>query len=267
MPLPGAPPADWQAPAAGAARPARLAGRGRRRDGGGAGHRRRDRRGATRPAAPTASRSILCRTHRQAAPSPARWKTPGIPVLYLGPLFERPEVRDLLALLSLAAEGNGWGLCAPARLTGRPVDRAECAALISYARAAGDPVPPRAALAARPGLSARRSRRAPSWRRPSTTAGAYRGRLAVPGALPVRRGGAAARGCWASPARRRPGHGWPWAQLWRWPAAWDERSGPGRPAGPRRCAPSWPMCAASWPPKRIPAARRPAATTSTPCAC
>ena len=34
----------------------------------------------------------------------------GIPVLYLGPLFERPEVRDLVSLLSLLVDDSGTGL-------------------------------------------------------------------------------------------------------------------------------------------------------------
>jgi superfamily I DNA/RNA helicase len=34
----------------------------------------------------------------------------GIPVLYLGSLFERPEIRDLLSLLSLASDPRGVGL-------------------------------------------------------------------------------------------------------------------------------------------------------------
>jgi superfamily I DNA/RNA helicase len=50
---------------------------------------------------------ILCRTHRQAEPIARELERQGVPVLYLGPLFERPEVRDLLALLALVAEGGG----------------------------------------------------------------------------------------------------------------------------------------------------------------
>jgi hypothetical protein len=40
----------------------------------------------------------------------------GIPVLYLGPLFERSEVRDLLSVLSLIADEYGTGLVRIAEL-------------------------------------------------------------------------------------------------------------------------------------------------------
>lgn len=51
--------------------------------------------------------AILCRSHTDLARISAILEQEDIPVLYLGDLFERPEVRDLLALLSLVCEGNG----------------------------------------------------------------------------------------------------------------------------------------------------------------
>ena len=54
--------------------------------------------------------AVLCRSHTDLARISGLLEQENIPVLYLGDLFERPEVRDLLALLSLACEGNGQGL-------------------------------------------------------------------------------------------------------------------------------------------------------------
>ncbi len=54
--------------------------------------------------------AILCRSHTTMARFASRLEEAGVPVLYLGDLFEREEIRDLLSLISLACEGNGRGL-------------------------------------------------------------------------------------------------------------------------------------------------------------
>jgi DNA helicase-2/ATP-dependent DNA helicase PcrA len=54
--------------------------------------------------------AVLCRSHSNLAKIALGLERAGIPVLYLGDLFERPEVRDLLALLSFAAEPHRGGL-------------------------------------------------------------------------------------------------------------------------------------------------------------
>lgn len=59
--------------------------------------------------------AILCRSHTNLARYALLLEALDIPVLYLGDLFERPEVRDLLSLLSLAAEPKGGGLLRVAR--------------------------------------------------------------------------------------------------------------------------------------------------------
>lgn len=54
--------------------------------------------------------AILCRSHTNLARFALRLERHGIPVLYLGDLFERPEVRDMLALLSFTCEPERGGL-------------------------------------------------------------------------------------------------------------------------------------------------------------
>jgi superfamily I DNA/RNA helicase len=54
--------------------------------------------------------AVLCRTNGRLNQIAAALEVRGIPVLHLGSLFERDEVRDLLALLSLAVDSYGSGL-------------------------------------------------------------------------------------------------------------------------------------------------------------
>lgn len=54
--------------------------------------------------------AVLCRSHTNLARFAMRLERLGIPVLYLGDVFERPEVRDMLALLSLTCEPERGGL-------------------------------------------------------------------------------------------------------------------------------------------------------------
>ena len=54
--------------------------------------------------------AILCRTHSQASELAERLTALDVPVLYLGALLERPEVKDLLCLLSLLADAGGSAL-------------------------------------------------------------------------------------------------------------------------------------------------------------
>lgn len=62
--------------------------------------------------------AVLCRGHNDLERIGAGLERAGIPVLYLGDLFERPEARDLLGLLSFVAEPHRGGLyrvaCLPA---------------------------------------------------------------------------------------------------------------------------------------------------------
>lgn len=54
--------------------------------------------------------AILCRVHSQLADLAVALEEAGIPALYLGNLFEREEIRDLLSLLTLITDQNGHGL-------------------------------------------------------------------------------------------------------------------------------------------------------------
>ncbi len=54
--------------------------------------------------------SVLCRSNKRLNEIAAALEARGIPALHLGSLFEREEVRDLLAMLSLAADRFGDGL-------------------------------------------------------------------------------------------------------------------------------------------------------------
>ncbi len=54
--------------------------------------------------------AILCRTHSQAEHLAGLLTQRGVPVLYLGALLERPEVKDLLCLLSLLTGEGGSAL-------------------------------------------------------------------------------------------------------------------------------------------------------------
>jgi superfamily I DNA/RNA helicase len=62
-----------------------------------------------------AEQAVICRTHTGMARAARVIASAGIPVLYMGDLFERPEIRDLLSLLSLAAGPDGSGLIRVAR--------------------------------------------------------------------------------------------------------------------------------------------------------
>jgi DNA helicase II / ATP-dependent DNA helicase PcrA len=54
--------------------------------------------------------AVLCRTNSRLNEIASALEARGIPVLHLGSLFERDEIRDLLALLSLAVDPFGNGL-------------------------------------------------------------------------------------------------------------------------------------------------------------
>ena len=54
--------------------------------------------------------AVLCRTNGRLNEIASALEIRGIPVLHLGSLFERDEIRDLLSLLSLAVDPFGSGL-------------------------------------------------------------------------------------------------------------------------------------------------------------
>jgi superfamily I DNA/RNA helicase len=100
--------------------------------------------------------AVLCRTHTVLARVADGLAAAGIPLLYLGDVFERPEVRDLLALLSLAAEGDGQGLVRVARLPEYAIPLDDVQRVLALAGAEGRTFPGALALLAEaPGLSER----------------------------------------------------------------------------------------------------------------
>lgn len=54
--------------------------------------------------------AILCRAHTSLALISQALENTGVPVLYLGNFFERAEIRDLLSVVSLACEPDGYAL-------------------------------------------------------------------------------------------------------------------------------------------------------------
>lgn len=91
--------------------------------------------------------AVLCRSHAALARVAPYLEAAGIPVLYLGNVFERTEVRDLLALLSLACEGDGRGLVRVARFREYQIPLGDVQALLSLARERDIPFPRALALA------------------------------------------------------------------------------------------------------------------------
>lgn len=79
------------------------------------------------------TQAVLCRSHTNLARVGAHLEAAGIPVLYLGDLFERREVRDLLSLLSLACHGDGHGLVRVARFAEYNIPLADVRATLRFA--------------------------------------------------------------------------------------------------------------------------------------
>src|SRR6201999_2641745 len=57
-----------------------------------------------------ANHAILARSHTTLSRLARHLERSGVPCLYFGDFFERPEIRDLLSLVSVAGEHDGIGL-------------------------------------------------------------------------------------------------------------------------------------------------------------
>ena len=90
---------------------------------------------------PYRDHAVLCRSHTQLARIAAGLERAGIPVLYLGDLFERPEIRDMLSVLALACQGSGYGLVRVARFPDYQVPLADVLAVLAAATERGVPFP------------------------------------------------------------------------------------------------------------------------------
>ncbi len=100
------------------------------------------------------AQAILCRTNRQAALLSGQLEARGIPTRHVGDLFARPEVKDLLAVLSLACEPTGSALVRVARLPEYAVPADDITLLLQAAQEANQLFPGALALARTlPGVS------------------------------------------------------------------------------------------------------------------
>lgn len=86
---------------------------------------------------PYREQAVLGRSHAVLARVAARLERNGVPALYLGNLFERPEARDLLALLALVAEPDGQGLVRVAEFPDYRVPLPDVRAALAAARERG----------------------------------------------------------------------------------------------------------------------------------
>jgi superfamily I DNA/RNA helicase/Zn-dependent peptidase ImmA (M78 family)/CRISPR/Cas system-associated exonuclease Cas4 (RecB family) len=91
--------------------------------------------------------AILCHTNRQVSELAARLEEHGIATQHLGPLFEREEIKDLLALLSLASEPDGAALARIARFPIYSIPDADVFRLLRAAREENRPFPGALSLA------------------------------------------------------------------------------------------------------------------------
>ena len=80
--------------------------------------------------------AVLCRVHGNLEKIALGLEAAGVPILYLGDLFERPEVRDLLALISLVGEPHRGGLYRVAELPPYRIPLADVRTFLAHASAA-----------------------------------------------------------------------------------------------------------------------------------
>ena len=90
---------------------------------------------------PYRDQAMLCRSYTVLERMAERLEARGVPVLYLGDLFERPEVCDLLSFLSLASDPDGRGLERVAQFVAYRVPPADVRLLLTHARGEGMPFP------------------------------------------------------------------------------------------------------------------------------
>lgn len=77
--------------------------------------------------------AILCRSHTSLVRFAQRLEAHGIPVLYLGDVFERPEIRDMLAVLSFTCEAERGGLFRLAQFPEYRIPMADVRKLLNFA--------------------------------------------------------------------------------------------------------------------------------------
>jgi DNA helicase II / ATP-dependent DNA helicase PcrA len=77
--------------------------------------------------------AVLCRSHNNLARYAELLEGEGIPILYLGNLFERPEIRDLLSLISLTCEPTRGGLLRVAQFPEYDIPLEDVRSVLKYA--------------------------------------------------------------------------------------------------------------------------------------
>ena len=97
---------------------------------------------------PLREQAILCRTNNQAGELARQLEARNVPAQHLGDLFERAEVRDLLALLEFCCRPHGAALRRVAQFPAYNIPEADADLLVSAAREATAPFPKALSLAA-----------------------------------------------------------------------------------------------------------------------
>lgn len=90
---------------------------------------------------PFRSQAVICRKHSQLVKFARMLEAEGVPALYLGDIFERSEVRDLLALLALACDGSGRTLPRVARFPEYNIPLHQVRAVLQDAKKTGREFP------------------------------------------------------------------------------------------------------------------------------
>ncbi len=97
---------------------------------------------------------ILASNHETCSTAADALNAVGVPALHLGDIFQRPEVKDLLALLQLFIDRSGSGLLRVARLPGLELPPADVEKLLGWCKA-NRPAPLSWVAAPPPGLSSK----------------------------------------------------------------------------------------------------------------
>ena len=87
-----------------------------------------------RSGTPLRNQTVLSRSNGNLARYAEELEARDVPVLYLGPLFERREVRDLLCVLTLVADDSGTSLIRVAEFPDYAIPQADALAFIAHAR-------------------------------------------------------------------------------------------------------------------------------------
>ena len=90
---------------------------------------------------PFRGQAIICRKHSQLTKFASALEAEGVPTLYLGDIFERSEVRDLLALVALACDGSGRTLPRAARFPEYNIPLSDVRAILRTAKDIGREFP------------------------------------------------------------------------------------------------------------------------------